>query len=136
MDASIVLTQVTAGASAVWIMQYLKTSKWFPLLQEGKKYVSRGVSMAAAFLIHGGVSYTWDPSLDANGNRHLMLAIPTLAAFSVFMWHWFGQYTLQELMYQGTINRVAVTTDSTGSVPARVAPSGAVVVPVPDPLKP
>lgn len=131
MDANIVLTQVTAGASAVWLLQALKNWKYFPLLQAGKKWASRIASIAAAFFIHGGVSYTWDPQMDANGNRHLLIAIPTLAAFAVFIWHWFGQYTLQELMYQGTINRPAVTTDETGSVPARVAPSGAIVVPMP-----
>jgi hypothetical protein len=128
MDANIVLTQVTAGASAVWILQVLKNWKAFPLLQSGQKYASRTASVIAAFFIHGGVSYTWDPQLDVNGNRHLVLAIPTFLVFITYIWHWFGQYTLQELMYQGTINKSGITTDATGATPARVSPSGDVVV--------
>lgn len=135
MDANIVVTQFTASAVVVYGMQVLKNASWFPLLQSGRKYASRIVSILAAFAIHGGVSYTWDPSLDASGNRHLLIAIPTAAAVCVYLWHWLGQYALQEVMYQGTVNKVSVTTDQAGSVPTRVSPSGAMVVP-PDPNKP
>lgn len=135
MDANIAVSQFTSAAIIVWGMQRLKNASWFPFLQNGSVKVSRAVSVVAAFFAHAGLSYTWNPTLDVNGNRTLTLAIPTLTGAALLVWHWLGQYAMQETMYQATINKVAVTTDAAGSIPARVAPSGAVVVP-PDPLKP
>jgi hypothetical protein len=129
MDASIGMTQFGATCMGVYGIQLLKKSPWYPIAVSARKYLSRIISVVLALVIHAGISYTWDPKLDANGNRHLDLAIPTLSFAAVLLWHWACQFAAQETIFQVAANRVGVTTDATGAVPARVSPTGAVVVP-------
>lgn len=129
MDVSNILaTQFTSSAVVVYLMQKLKNAKWFPLVQDGRAILNRIVSIAAAFLTAVGISWSWtkDPATGLH-----TFAIANIGMWSMIygVWHWLNQYALQETIYQATINKISVTTDSTGSVPARVAPSGAVVVP-------
>ena len=102
IDANIAITQFTSAAIVVWGSQKLKQAAWFPLFKEGQAAIIRIWSVFWAFVIHAGVSYTWDPVLDANGNRHLTLAIPTLWGAAILLWHWLGQYAMQETLYQAT----------------------------------
>lgn len=129
MDANILSTQITYAGIVVYLMQRIKDSPKFPWLQAGQKYITRTVSIVVAFFGHAGISYVWDPSIDAGGNRHLSLAIPTFTAGTLLIWHWLGQFVMQEFAYQATINKVSVTTNAAGAIPAQIAPSGAVVVP-------
>lgn len=134
MDVSNILaTQFTSSAVVVYLMQKLKNAKWFPLVQQGRAFINRVVSIGAAFLVAVGVSWSW--SLDKSSGTHT-LVISGIGLWAVLhgCWHWLNQYALQETIYQATVNKVAVTTDAAGSIPARVAPSGAVVVP--EPIKP
>lgn len=105
MDANIIMTQFTYSAVVVWGMQRLKSASWFPLLQAGQAKLSRSVSVIAAFFGHAGISYVWDPSIDASGMRHLAIAIPTLWGAVLLMWHWLGQYVMQEMVYQAAANK-------------------------------
>ena len=134
MDVSnVAMTQFTSSAVVVYLMQKVKTATWFPLVQQGKAMLNRIVSVTAAFLVAVGVSWSW--SLNAANGTHT-LTIANLSFFTALhgAWHWLNQYALQETIYQAAVNKPAVTTDATGSIPARVAPGGAVVVP--DPAKP
>jgi hypothetical protein len=107
MDANLAVTQFSSAALVVYGMQLLKSAKWFPLLQEGKVWASRIFSAVSAVAIHTGIGYTWDPKLDASGNRHLLLAVPTLAVASVTVWHWLNQFIMQEVVYQVAANKTA-----------------------------
>jgi hypothetical protein len=129
MDVSnVVMTQFTSSAVVVYLMQKVKTAKWFPLVQQGRATVNRMVSIVAAFLVAVGVSWTW--SLDQSTGTHT-LVITGLSVYALLhgAWHWLNQFALQETVYQATVNKVSVTTDATDSIPVRVAPGGAVVVP-------
>ena len=129
MDVSnVVMTQFTSSAVVVYLMQKVKTAKWFPLVQQGRATVNRIVSIVAAFLVAVGVSWTW--SLDKSTGTHT-LVITGLSVYALLhgAWHWLNQFALQETVYQATVNKVSVTTDATGSIPVRVAPGGAVVAP-------
>jgi hypothetical protein len=127
-DANIVLTTITSSAMFVLLIQWLKNAKWFPFLQHGAKWASRSASIVLAFFGQIGVSYTWDPT-----HRVLALAgIPTLAGILTTLWHVANHYALQEIIYQGAVNKTSVTTDAKGSIPARVSPAGAVIVPAPE----
>ena len=124
-DANIVLTTITSSAMFVLLIQWLKNAKWFPYLRSGAKWASRIASIALAFLGHIGVSYTWDPA-----NRSFALTnIPTLIGLLTMLWHVANHYALQEIIYQGAVNKPTVTTDASKSIPARVGPGGAFVAP-------
>lgn len=124
-DANIVLTTITSSAMFVLLIQWLKNAKWFPFLQHGAKWASRCASIILAFIGKIGVSYTWDPA-----HRTLALAgIPTIMGLLTMLWQVANHYALQEIIYQGAVNKTSVTTDAKGSIPARISPAGAVVVP-------
>jgi hypothetical protein len=124
-DANIVLTTITSSAMFVLLIQWLKNAKWFPFLQHGAKWASRTASIILAFVGKIGVSYTWDPT-----HRTLAFAgIPTVMGLLTMLWQVANHYALQEIIYQGAVNKPAVTTSAAGSIPARVGPGGAVVVP-------
>jgi hypothetical protein len=87
--------------------------------------------VVCAFFVHVGIGYTWEPQFDANGNRHLILAIPSLAVLAVNIWHWFNQFVLQEMVYQVTTNKITPTSVPTGKIiPAMVDATGQMVVPL------
>lgn len=133
MDATILGTQLSSAAMVVYMMQRLKNASWFPWLVAGKAKLSRSISIIIAFFVHIGIGYTWDPVLDASGNRHLSLAIPAAGALAVGVWHWFNQFVMQELVYQVTANKITPTTTPNGpTIPARVDSSGQMIVPAAD----
>jgi len=124
MDANIVTTQFSATVCFVWAIQQLKKAKWFPLLeQKGQWLIKRGVSIIGAFFIHTSIGYVWNPTLDANGNRHLDLAIPTFAVMAVGLWHWFSQFVIQESWYQAAYNRFGLSSLGAGVPEAQTAQS-------------
>jgi len=105
MDANIVVTQVSSAATVVYIIQRLKTAKWFPWLQhEGQVWAKRGLSLVAAFGVHTGISHVWNAG-EVPGGHVLIITIPPLTVVAIGLWHWSNQYIMQELIYQGTVNR-------------------------------
>lgn len=132
MDANIAVTQFTAAGVAVWAIQQLKTSKWFPLLQEnGQKWLKRIVSIATAIGIHTGISAVWNQGQPPVGYQYqLIINIPSMAVILVTVWHWISQYVMQEGWYQVAFNRVTLTSEPAGrTIPAQVDAQGAMVVP-------
>ena len=129
--SNVLSTQVAAAAATVWIMQTLKSAKWFPLLQHGQKIASRAASVIAAFFITVGIGYTWNRNVD--GSHVLILAIPTTTVLVFGIWHWFQQFVYHEILYQATVNKLSVTTSAQGETTAapRVTPQGQVVLPKP-----
>lgn len=127
MVANVAITSFTSSAVVVYVLQKLKSASWFPWLVEGRALVTRAVSIGAAAITAIGINYTW--SVNPDGTHNLVLMNLSLATIALGAWHWLNQYAMQETIYQATVNKVAVTTDATGSIPARVAPGGAVVMP-------
>ena len=108
MDANIVVTQVSSAATVVYLIQRLKSATWFPWLQkEGQVWAKRGLSLVAALGIHTGISYVWNPVPTPEGGHILAITIPPAAIIAIGLWHWFNQYVMQELIYQGTANRTS-----------------------------
>lgn len=133
MDANIVVTQFSATAVFVWGMEQLKRATWFPLLQQkGQVMAKRVLSVIAAFFIHSGINYVWNPVFDVNGYRHLDLAIPATAVIMVGLWHWAAQFIMQESWFQLIFNRLGFTSAPQGpTAPARVDSEGKVVAAAP-----
>lgn len=90
----------TFGSSAlvVYIMQKLKSASWFPLVDQGRVFLNRLVSVFGALCTTIAVSYVWNPS-----SRQLLLTIPTLSVMLLGLWHWFTHFAMQETIYQATV---------------------------------
>jgi hypothetical protein len=124
--SNIFMTQFTSSAVVVFIMQKLKSAKWFPLLQHGSASASRAFSIIAAGAVAVGINYTWNPQ-----TRGLLITLPTLYGAALGAWHWLNQFALQETVYQATVNKVSITTQTNGpALPARVTAEGKMIVPV------
>lgn len=130
MDANIAVTQITAAAVAAWGIQKLKESPYFPWISHTtSKWRARGASMISAIGIHTGISHVWAPEA-ATGGYILILHLPPIWDMVVTLWHWLGQYVMQEGWYQAAFNKVTITSDPTGpTIPVKVDSTGAVVVP-------
>jgi hypothetical protein len=116
MDANIVLTQFTSSATAVWAIQQLKNTRYFPWLHaEGQIVAKRLLSIASAIAIHTSISYVWNPGTQP-GWHALVITIPPLSVIAVEMFHWLGQYVIQESFYQVVYNKPAAV------VPVAVKP--------------
>lgn len=112
MDANIAVTQFTAAAVFVWGMQKIKSSPYFPFLKnEGQVWLKRGASVVTALAVHTGISHVWSPGV-VEGSHVLMINIPPVAVVAVGIWHWLGQYAMQETLYQATANKVVIQTEA------------------------
>lgn len=97
MDASLGFTHFTSASIVVFLINKLKAATWFPLLQKDWTIVNRSASIILAFLVAQGIAYAWNPS-----SRELTITIPTLSILLVNIWHWVGQYCMQETLHQMT----------------------------------
>ena len=109
MVSNVAMTEFTSSAVVVFAMQKLKTAKWFPLIQDGRVWVNRLISIGGAGIVAIGVNYTWSPE-----TRGLLITVPTLSAALVALWHWLNQYALNETLYQATAGR---NSNGNGSAP-------------------
>lgn len=100
MVSNVAMTEFTSSALVVFLMQKLKTASWFPLIQEGRVWINRGISIGSAAFVAIGVNYTWSPE-----SRGLLITLPTLTAALIGLWHWLNQYALNETLYRATINK-------------------------------
>jgi hypothetical protein len=115
--ASILSTQISVAAIVVWAFQQLKKAKWFTLLRDGgQKWTQRTISIIAALFSHGGISYVWNPVLNAQGNRTLSFAIPAWSVIVLGLWHWAQQFIFQESWYQAAYNRFGLSSLASGIV--------------------
>jgi hypothetical protein len=100
MIANLAMTELTSSAIVVFAIQKLKSAKWFPWIEAGKKTGSRVASVIGATMTAIAVNYSWNPQ-----TRVISIAIPTLGVFLLACWHWLNHFATQELMYQMTANR-------------------------------
>ena len=105
MDANIVTTQFTSAALVVYALQKLKSARWFPWLRaQGQLWLKRGISIGAALGIHTGITHIWNPGTEP-GWHVLVITIPPATIVAVGLWHWLGQYAMQETLYQAVANK-------------------------------
>jgi len=132
VDANIAVTQFTAAGVAVWAIQKLKQSPWFPMLKEDSQaWVKRVLSIATAIGIHTGIAGVWNHGeVPAGYSYQLIINIPSVTVILVTLWHWLGQYVMQEGWYQVAFNRLSLTSAPAGpTTPLAVTSQGEVVVP-------
>ena len=99
---SIALSQITLGAIASWVLERLKSAKWFPLLtEESDKLVKVFAAALTSFLAITGLSYVYDPVAHT-----LLIQNFGLSAIGAAAWHWVTQFIMQEAWYQNIFNKV------------------------------
>lgn len=102
MDANLAVTQLSSATILIFVIQKLKTWDKFPLLKEkGQAWRKRIISIAGALGIHTGITFVWGASTTIQGAHMLSFIIPPWGVIAVGVFHWFNQYLMQEVGYQG-----------------------------------
>lgn len=96
-DSSIVISHVTTAGIVVGAINWLKGSKYFPMITAEKTKLLRGLAVVGAALGAGGIQYAWHPE-----SRALVFTIPTLGAMLGFLIAWAKSFIVQEITYQAT----------------------------------
>lgn len=89
---------LTASAISVYIIQLLKSAKWFKLLTSNTKYMNIAASLFAAAISATGIGYSFN---EQNGT--LTVTGLTVAGILAAAWTWAKSFVLNEMIYQGTI---------------------------------
>jgi hypothetical protein len=108
--ASVLFSHFTSAAVVVYLIQLLKSAKWFPWLQnEGQITLKRIVSIAGALGAHTGITYAWHSlgAGTATGGYQFIVTLPPLSVVAAFVWRWAGQWIMQEGWYKIVYNKVA-----------------------------
>jgi hypothetical protein len=92
---SIVLSHLGSSVLVVGAIQWLKKAKW---VQQATKLICRFASIVAAFAIHVGISWAWNPPGTPVGT--LIISGLSLSAILVASYHIAAQFIYQETGYQ------------------------------------
>jgi hypothetical protein len=106
-DASIIQNQVGIGFLAVWLIQKLKSLKWFPWITHTTDRLNRLLSAVIAALAAVGITWQYEPNQGV-----LTISGLTVASALSFLWTLLTQGAVQEVLY-----RVAFKPGSNGNQP-------------------
>ena len=98
-----VMTHLTTGAVIVYAIQWLKGQGWMPWVTADSTTVNRVVSGVAAAAIAFGIGGHWDP---VHGG---VFTIPPLTELINGAWEFAKQYTVQQVVYDGVVQKAGVT---------------------------
>ena len=104
MDGSqLVVSQLTLGAVASWVLEALKKASWFPVLSDESTKVAKVFWAALTSLLAvTGLSYVYDPTAHT-----LLIQGFSLTLVANAVWHWLTQFVMQEGWYQAVFNKPA-----------------------------
>lgn len=109
---------LTASAVSVWIIQQLKNWKWFKLLTPSSATLNRVASVIAAVFTATGIHVVFNSgTLTITG-----LTLTTILAASIA---WFKSFVMNELIYQGVVNKPTTVQVGTGTAGIAVTPTSA-----------
>jgi hypothetical protein len=138
--ANPLMTQIALSAWSAALIQYLKNSKWFPLLQDGSNTLNRIASAFLALCTAVGIHIAWNHG-DVPGSYMIAVSGLTLTGVGMGIWHWAVAYTFNEMTYKGAkaASAIGVTVKTTGMASVEVdkpAQEGQLKVDVKDKPKP
>lgn len=110
--ASVLFSHFTAAALVVYIIQFLKNTKYFPWLKaDGQIILKKIVSVGGALTAHTGITFSWHAlGAGPSGVHQFIVTLPAASVIAAFVWRWAGQWVMQEGFYQVVLNKVAVPT--------------------------
>ena len=103
------MSHITAGAAVVYALQWLKKAGWCSWVTEHTTGLNRAISALAAALIAFGISATGD------ANSGWTITIPPLQVLALGVWEWGKQWTAQQLIFDGIVQKGRTPTDATRS---------------------
>lgn len=96
---------LTSGAVIVYLIQHLKGARWCPWLTPDSTTLAALVSAVSAAAVAFGINWTFQPASPGDTAGVLTIQIPTFAALLRGVWGWLVQFTSQQLIYDGVIQR-------------------------------
>ena len=124
MNVNDLLSTLTASTLTVSIIQWLKTSKWLPFINQHSATLNRTLGWVSAFATGTGIHYTFNHDagvLTITGlSAGVIIHTATVTA---------KQYAMQWLIYKGIVKEPAKTETAIaeGLRPIPVASPGAIV---------
>ena len=118
--------------ATTYVLELLKTSKWFPLLSQNTDKMNRLISALVAFFSAVGISATMTGHLSFATGATITLGIPSLSVIFDTLLHTVGQLGIQQFTYVGLVKKpqpVMSLNIATGE------PSVSVPMQRPDPVK-
>lgn len=99
MTTDILSTQVVINAIAVFVIQHVKESKWFPWLTVETSKLNRIAAIAIAGLATLGVNYSFDHTTGT-----LMITGLTLTGIGTALWNWIVSFVSQQIIFKATVS--------------------------------
>ena len=96
MDADIA-AHITTGATAVYMLEWLKRTPWVSFITPETKTVNRVVSGLLAVVLALGIEWSYDPSVGGT------ITIPPLMMLGYSAWEAIKQFTAQQLLWDGVV---------------------------------
>lgn len=90
---------LTTSAMVVYGLETMKSQGWFPWITCDSKTMNRVVSAVLAAAVAFGISATGDM------NTGWTIHIPMASALLPAIWDWAKQYSLQQVIYDGVVQK-------------------------------
>ena len=95
-------SQLAFAYISAHLLQWLKNSPAFPLMQKDAVYLNRFFSAVFAFLVSLGINtvHTWAVSSDGSHVLTITMAIPAWNILFQHLWEWGQQYVFQDGVFR------------------------------------
>ena len=94
-----VMTHLTTGAVIVYLIEWLKAQGWCRWVTADTGTVNRAISAIGAAAVAFGISAQGD------AQSGWTIHIPSLAVLLLGVWEWVKQFTLQQLLFDGVVQK-------------------------------
>lgn len=111
MDMSVLSTQLVLNAIAVFALQHLKSSKYFPWLTAETQKLNRIIAVVAAGLTSIGVHYSFDHTTGV-----LMITGLTVASLWQGLCNWVTSFISQQVIFKATVSQPSVAVKTVSPV--------------------
>jgi hypothetical protein len=100
---NVLATQVTIGMLASGFLQFLKTQKWLPFINQNSGKINHAILLITSAAGAVGVNFAWNASAHS-----LTITGLTFWGIAAALWIWAKQWSVQFLVHRGVFGPVAV----------------------------
>ena len=95
------LTHLTTGAMVVYLLEWMKRTRWLSMITPDTKALNRLISGAAAIVIALGIEWQYDPAIGGT------VTLPAMAIAVSSVWEALKQFISQQLIWDGVVEPTA-----------------------------
>ena len=99
---NVLATQATIGMLASGFLQFLKTQKWLPSINQNSGKINHAILLITSAAGAVGVNFAWNASAHS-----LTITGLTFWGIAAGFWIWAKQWTIQFLVHRGVFGPVA-----------------------------